>query len=106
MATWVEAPVDGLETEVTDVVAGDGGMPRIDEVIAAWRAADRQLAGLVDNDAERNRVQAELVGLRALHHRLFDVELGDWATGDESSARWTVALLAWGSAPLPARLLV
>jgi hypothetical protein len=105
MATWVAAPIDGLETEVTDEVAGEGGMSRIDEVIAAWRAADRRLAGLEDSDPERNRVQAELVGLRALHHRLFDVKLFERPRGDEASARWAFAILAWGSAPIPARVL-
>jgi hypothetical protein len=105
MAMWVAAPVDGLETGVTNVVAGEGGMSRIDEVIAAWRAADRRLAGLEDSDPERNRVQAELVGLRALHHRLFDVQLFAWPRVDQPSARWAFAILAWGSAPLPARVL-
>ena len=44
----------------------------ISDVLAVWRAAERELAALADGDPEIGRVHAELVGLRALHHRLFD----------------------------------
>jgi hypothetical protein len=47
----------------------------ISDVLAAWRAAERALAGLAIGDPDIDRVHAELVGLRALHHRLFDARL-------------------------------
>ena len=50
--------------------------PAICDVVAAWRTADRELAGLVENEPELNRVRAEIIGLRALHHRLFEARLG------------------------------
>ena len=50
--------------------------PAICDVVAAWRAADRELAGLVEDEPEWNRVRAEIIGLRALHHRLFEARLG------------------------------
>jgi hypothetical protein len=79
------------------------GTPRICEVIAAWRVAERQIAEMVEDDPDRGRIQAELVGLRALHHELFEARMRRWPR--EASARWTFAIMAWGGAPLPARVL-
>ena len=60
-------------TRLTD---SHGNSPAICEVVAAWRTADRELAGLVENEPEWNRVRAEIIALRALHHRLFEARLG------------------------------
>lgn len=79
--------------------------PPIHQVIAAWRAADRALAGLVEGDPEWNRIHAELVGLRTLHHSLFEARMVQEPTGSESSARWAFAVMAWGPEPLPARVM-
>jgi hypothetical protein len=153
MATWMEAPVEGLEAAVrgetgalldgppsaiepwivldagiwpgkshppgdsvprpgpapaeprTGLLELEDATPRIDEVIAAWRIADRQLARLAEDDPEWEGVHAELVGLRALHHRLFEARRGASPTCGESFARWTGAIMAWGPAPLPARVM-
>ena len=78
---------------------------RICDVIAAWRAADRELAGLVEGDPGWARVHDELVGLRALHHRLFAAHVGESPTGEEPAARWAFAIMAWGPAPLPSRVM-
>jgi hypothetical protein len=79
--------------------------PSIQQVIAAWRAADRELALLVEGDLEWNRICAELIGLRALHHRLFEARMAQDPTGGESSTRWSLAIMAWGPEPLPGRVL-
>lgn len=79
------------------------GTARICDVIAAWRVAERQIAEMVEDDPDRGRVQADLVGLRALHHGLFEARMR--RRPGEASARWTIAILAWGRAPLPARVL-
>jgi hypothetical protein len=44
---------------------------RIWEVLAAWRAAEREMSSISDDSPEWPRVHAELVGLRAAYHRLF-----------------------------------
>jgi hypothetical protein len=44
---------------------------RIWEVLAAWRAAEREMSAIPDASPEWPRVHAELVGLRAAYHRLF-----------------------------------
>jgi len=79
------------------------GTPRICDVIAAWRVAARQMAEMVQDDPDRDRVQADVIGLRALHHELFEARMHRWPR--EASARWTFAILAWGRAPVPARVL-
>ena len=81
---WPGDP-SGHDRELT--AARDVGPP-ICDVIVAWRAADRELAGLAEDDPEWNRVHAELVGLRALHHRLFEARMGESPRGDEFAARW------------------
>lgn len=77
--------------------------PRICDVIAAWRAAERRIAELVEGDPDRDRLQAELVGLRALHHGLFEARMRHWPT--EVSCPGTFAIMAWGRVPRPARVL-
>jgi hypothetical protein len=62
-----------MRTGLTDT---HDSSPAICDVVAAWRTADRELAGLVENEPEWNRVRAEIIGLRALHHRLFEARLG------------------------------
>jgi hypothetical protein len=104
VATWLEAAIDGSEAGITGEMAS-GGAPRIRDVILAWRAAERELAGLVEADPKRERVRAELVSLRAIHHRLFAARMAESPAGRTSSARWELAVLAWGSAPLPARVM-
>jgi hypothetical protein len=60
----------------TRLAVSDGISPAICDVVAAWRAADRELAGLIENEPEWNRVRAGIIGLRALHNRLFEARLG------------------------------
>jgi hypothetical protein len=151
MATWMEAPVEGTNSEAGAEIAGtlDGSpaefdpwivldaslwpgasssprdvipvtnrgpaqpstgslepghsTPRICDVIAAWRVAERQIAEMVEDDPDRARVQAALVSLRTLHHELFEARMRRWPR--EASARWTFAIMAWGRAPSPARVL-
>lgn len=50
------------------------GLPakvNIYEILTAWRAADRALAGLEEDAPEWARVHARLVSLRASYHQLF-----------------------------------
>lgn len=50
------------------------GLPakvHIYEVLTAWRAADRALGGIEEDDPEWARVHARLVSLRASYHQLF-----------------------------------
>jgi hypothetical protein len=77
--------------------------PRICDVIAAWRAAERRMTELVQDDPDRDRLQAELVGFRALHHGLFEARMRHWPTG--ASCRGTFAIMAWGRLPPRARVL-
>ena len=109
MATWMETPVattgPAPAQPRTGLLELEDATPRIDDVIAAWRTADRELARLAEDDPEWEVVHAELVGLRALHHRLFEVRRGAWPTGGASFARWTVAVMAWGPASLPGRVM-
>jgi hypothetical protein len=83
-------------------VGDDGDTPAICDVIATWRAADRRLAGLAMNSPERDRVHAELVGLRALHHRLFDARMAERPTGGGRVDRSSFSLMAWARGPRPA----
>ena len=93
------------EREATGFLGSEEARPPIPAVIAAWRAADRELAGLAEGDPDWDRVHAELVGLRALHHRLFEARMAQDPTGGESSSRWTFAIMAWGPTPLPAGVM-
>ena len=52
-----------------------GDEPRICDVIVAWRAAERELAAWSESDPEWRVAEADIVWLRALHHRLFDAKL-------------------------------
>jgi hypothetical protein len=107
----MEAPIEKREVITTPVQPWIGPLedevatPPIHQVIAAWRAADRELAGLVEGDPEWNRIHAELIGLRALHHLLFEARMAASPTDGESSARSEFALMTWGSAPLPAPVM-
>ena len=44
----------------------------ISEVLTAWRAADRDLNDILEASPDWPRVHAEVLGLRAVYHRLFD----------------------------------
>ena len=70
----------------TRLAVSDGSSPAICDVVNAWRAADRELAGLVENQPEWNRVRAEIIGLRALHNRLFEARQGARAGRCDTSA--------------------
>ena len=70
-------------TRLTD---SHGNSPAICDVVAAWRTADRELTGLVENEPEWNRVRAEIIGLRALHHRLFEARLASHTVGGDATA--------------------
>jgi hypothetical protein len=50
--------------------------PRIWDVLAAWRAAERSLAGTSVDSPDWPRMRADLIGLRAAYHRLFHERLG------------------------------
>lgn len=110
-ATWPGANPPQHEAITTPVepwigpLGPEAATPPIHRVIADWRAADRELAGLVEGDPEWNRVCAELIGLRALHHRLFEARLAQDLNGGESSTRWALAIMAWGPAPVPSRVM-
>ena len=54
-----------------DLMRRDEAGVAICDVLAAWRAAERELAGLVAGDRRANLVEAEVCGLRDLHQRLF-----------------------------------
>jgi hypothetical protein len=45
------------------------------DVLTAWRAAERELAGITLESPDWPRVHADLVGLRAAYHRLFNERL-------------------------------
>ncbi|HEX5824375.1 MAG TPA: hypothetical protein VFY18_07970 [Candidatus Limnocylindrales bacterium] len=48
---------------------------RIWEVLAAWRAAERELTGLPVDHPSWSRIHADLVGLRAAYARMFQERL-------------------------------
>jgi hypothetical protein len=72
-------------------------------VVTAWRAAQRTLDRLAEGSPEWNDVHAELVGLRALHHRLFDARLLADAGHGDGPARPTLTMMAWGPTWMPGR---
>jgi hypothetical protein len=97
------APQDALPAPAqppTGSFEHEDATPPICDVIAAWRAADRELAGLVEGNAEWNRVHAEMLGLRALHHRLFEARMAEFPTSDKSTDRSRFAVMAWGPEPV------
>jgi hypothetical protein len=129
MASWMETPIEHLEIGLVRVLAAphedplseigpwvvldpgvtlgqrwddDGNRPAICDVIATWRAADRRLAGLAMNSPERDGVQAELVGLRALHHRLFDAQIAESPSGGGHVDWSSFGLIAWARGSRPA----
>ena len=72
----------------TRLIESDGVSLAICDVVEAWRAAERELAGLVENEPEWNRVTAEIIGVRALHQRLFEARLGSRpGRGDAAATR-------------------
>jgi hypothetical protein len=72
-------------------------------VVSAWRAAQRALDGLTESSPSWNRVHAEVVGLRALHHRLFEARLAAAAGRGDGPVRPTLTMMAWGPTWMPAR---
>lgn len=50
-------------------------VPKIWVVLASWRAAERELATTTLDSPDWTRIHADLVGLRAAHHRLFQERL-------------------------------
>jgi hypothetical protein len=93
----METPVEGSDARIERGVA-----PRICDVITAWRAAARELAELAATSPDRDRLHADLVGLRALHHHLFDQCLSEWPRGRIAATRLPFNLMAWTPAPPPA----
>ena len=84
------------------IAALDQPEPHLLDVIAAWRAADRELASLTEDDPDWNRVHAEVVGLRALHHRLFDARADhELASRDAMIARFADAAREWWQVRAP-----
>ena len=71
----VDPPSAGAFGSPNGIAEAPDDPARLWEIIAAWRAADRELALLAEDDPDWNRVHAEVVGLRALHHRRFDARL-------------------------------
>jgi hypothetical protein len=65
-------------------------------VVTAWRTAQRALDGLAESSPSWNRLHAEVVGLRALHHRLFEARLAAAAGRGEGPVRPTLTMMAWG----------
>lgn len=76
MAPEVEAAPPGLTLlpSLLDIPEPAVDSPRIWDVLDAWRATIRTVATLEEGSAAWYECQAELVGLRALYHRLFDEE--------------------------------
>lgn len=71
------------------ILAADEATFAICVVLEAWRAAERELVSLAERDADWRRVHAELVGLRALHHRLFDARMSrPGAENPIATPRW------------------
>ena len=101
---WAPDEIDsGPATAVEQADARDE-TPHLWDVIAAWRAADRELAAMTQDDPDWNRVHAELVGLRALHHRLFDARARHETSRREAAvSAFTDAARAWwrDGAPRP-----
>lgn len=77
--------------------ATDETAPAICDVLAAWRAAERELAGLAQGDPDWNRVHAEFVGLRALHHRLFAARMAREVAAGQAAATRSARFLSLGS---------
>lgn len=89
------APTMPLPSPLRTLRADDPGLP-ICDVIAAWRAALRELDGLGPDDPGVARLSAEVDALRNLHRRLFAArsrptqrEIGD------RLAAWSAALGDW-----------
>jgi hypothetical protein len=68
---WIAPDRPGIRPTGADLDS-----PTICDVVADWRAAERNLAGLIENEPEWDRVLAETIGLRTLHNRLFEARLG------------------------------
>jgi hypothetical protein len=81
-ATLLEGPVSEIERWIAldrpgvRLTGTNVDSPAICDVVADWRAAERDLARLIENEPEWNRVFAETIGLRTLHNRLFEARLG------------------------------
>ena len=71
---WVQAlPRLTLLPGITAPIDPERPQPvlRIWDVLASWRAAERELARATLDSPELPRIHADLVGLRAAYHRLF-----------------------------------
>jgi hypothetical protein len=70
---------------------------RICDVLAAWRAAERDLALAGDDTASRERLQVIVSELRSLHGRLFDqqAETLDHDAMTEGAADLQLGSVAW-----------
>jgi hypothetical protein len=82
----VPAPNSAPIRPRTRLAHSHGASPAICDVVAAWRAAERDLADLVENEPAWNRVRAEIIGLRALHHLLFEGRVGSRPGGGDATA--------------------
>jgi len=75
---WTQAlpPLTLLPQVVTRI---DPEHPHVDlkiwDVLASWRSAERELAATTLDSPEWTRLHADLVGLRAAYHRLFNERL-------------------------------
>ncbi len=68
----LESPRLKLVWPISPVVDHDPTMLSIGEVLAAWRAAEREIGAVPLGGPERPAIQAKLDSLRATYHRLFD----------------------------------
>jgi hypothetical protein len=64
----------------------------IDEVLAAWRAADRALGLIAEGSPEWARVHATLVSLRASYHQLFAERRDRPARPETAGGPWAIAM--------------
>ncbi len=64
----------------------------IDEVLAAWRAADRALGLIAEGSPEWARVHATLVSLRASYHQLFAERRDRPSRPETAGGAWAIAM--------------
>ena len=63
---------------IVDVVDQPGRGVAVFEVLAAWRAAERELAAFPVGGPEWTETRARVVELRASYHQLFNEHLHRW----------------------------
>lgn len=72
------SPDSGVAGSIVDVVDQPGRGVAVCDVLAAWRAAERELAALPDDSPDWADARIRVLELRATYHQLFNEHLHRW----------------------------